>query len=157
MSYSGTLLNNFCSSKTIFPSFYTSQASTDHLLCFKSFKMTSYQSVVNINIIIHFLIGHKAVVSLCTTLPYTKRLPTCSNNGCRRYSVHVEKWHLLLDFSYIWANFGRLLWLCVNIRICIMSEPNLREFENFLESFHNNFWTVLGFFWVPWHITRTMR
>ena len=62
--------NNFCSSKTIIPSFYTSQACTDQPLCFKSFIMTSYQSIVNINIIMKFLIGHKAFVSLCTTLPY---------------------------------------------------------------------------------------
>ena len=58
--------NNFCSSKSIFPSFYTSQASTDQPLCFKSFIAASYQSVVDINIIMKFLIGHKAFVSLCT-------------------------------------------------------------------------------------------
>ena len=63
--------NNFCSSNTIFPSFYTSQASTGQFLCFKIFIMASHQSVVNINIIIKFPIGHKAFVSLCTTLPYT--------------------------------------------------------------------------------------
>ena len=58
--------NNICSSNTIFPSFYTSQASNNQPLCFKSFIMASYQSVVNINIIMKFLIGHKAFVSLCT-------------------------------------------------------------------------------------------
>ena len=62
--------NNFCSSKIIISSFYTSQSSTDQTLCFKSFIMVSYQSVVNINIIMKFLIGHKAFVSLCTTLSY---------------------------------------------------------------------------------------
>ena len=36
----------------------------------KSLIMASYQSVVNINIIMKFLIGHKAFVSLGTTLPY---------------------------------------------------------------------------------------
>ena len=30
--------------------------------------MASYQSVVNINIIMKFLVGHKAIVSLCTTV-----------------------------------------------------------------------------------------
>ena len=41
--------------------------------------MASYQSVVKINIIMKFLIGHKAfclsvyTVSLCTTLPYISR------------------------------------------------------------------------------------
>ena len=62
--------NNFCSSKTIIPPFYTSKASTDQPLCFKSFIIASHQSVVNINIIMKFLIGHKAFVSLCNTLPY---------------------------------------------------------------------------------------
>ena len=33
--------------------------------------MASYQSVVNINIIMKFVIGHQAFVSLCTTLPYS--------------------------------------------------------------------------------------
>ena len=56
--------------KTIIPLFYTSQASTNQPLCFKRFIMASYLSVVNINIIMKFLIGHKAFVSLCTTLPY---------------------------------------------------------------------------------------
>ena len=56
--------------KTIIPSLYTSQASTDQPLCFKSFIIASHQSTVNINIILKFLIGHKAFVSLCTTLPY---------------------------------------------------------------------------------------
>ena len=63
--------NNFCSSKTIIPSFYTSQVSIGQSLCLKSFIMASYQSVVNINIIMKFLRGHKAFVSLCTTLPYS--------------------------------------------------------------------------------------
>ena len=38
--------------------------------------MASYQSVVNINIIMKFLIGHKAFVSLCTTLPYATKPQT---------------------------------------------------------------------------------
>ena len=54
----------------IIPSFYTSQASTDQPLCFKSFIMASYQSVINLNIIMKFLIEHKDFVSLCTTVPY---------------------------------------------------------------------------------------
>ena len=54
--------------KTIIPSFYRSQASTDQPLCFKMFIMASHQSVVNINIIMNFPIGYKAFVSLgvCT-------------------------------------------------------------------------------------------
>ena len=52
--------------KTIIPSFHTSQAATEQPLCFKSFIMASHQSVVNINIITKFPIGHKAFVSLCT-------------------------------------------------------------------------------------------
>ena len=43
--------------------FHSTQAKL--LLCFKIFIMASYQSVVNINIITKFLIGHKAFVSLC--------------------------------------------------------------------------------------------
>ena len=58
--------NNFCSSKVIIPPFYTNQATTDQPVCFKSFIMVSYQSVVNINIIMKFLVGHKPFVSLCT-------------------------------------------------------------------------------------------
>ena len=60
--------NNFCSSKTIIPSFYRSQASTDRPLCFKSFIMASYHTVINIYIIMKFLIGQrpKAFISLCT-------------------------------------------------------------------------------------------
>ena len=62
--------NNFCSSETIISSFYTSQTSTDQPLCYKSFIMASYKSVVNINIMMKFLTAHKAIVSLYTTLPY---------------------------------------------------------------------------------------
>ena len=58
--------NNVYSSKTIIPSFYTSQASSEQHLCFKSFIMASYQSFVNINLIMKFLIEHKDFVSLCT-------------------------------------------------------------------------------------------
>ena len=62
----GTLTVTFAHQKTIIPSFYTSQASSDQPSCLKIFIMASYQSVVNINIIMKFLIGHKAFVSLCT-------------------------------------------------------------------------------------------
>ena len=57
--------NNYCSSETIIPSFYTSQVSTDQPLCFNSLIVASYQSVANVNIIMKFLIGHK---SLCLTV-----------------------------------------------------------------------------------------
>ena len=76
--------NNICSSKTIFPSFYTSQASTEHPLCFKSFIMASYQSVVNINIIMKFLIGHKVFVSLCTLSHWV--LLTLTNKSRRQHA-----------------------------------------------------------------------
>ena len=51
--------SNFCSSKTIIPSFYTSQASTDQPLCFKRLIMASYQSVVNRNIIMELELNGK--------------------------------------------------------------------------------------------------
>ena len=90
--------NNFSSSETIFPSFYTSQASTDQPLCFKSFTVTSYQSVVNINIIMKFLIGHKAFVSLCTlshcVLLSLTHIPLWPHT---HFFDHIRKWRVSPD------------------------------------------------------------
>ena len=60
MAQSGTLPITFANQNQLF------LHSTQAKLLLLSFIMASYKSVVNINIIMKFPIGHKAFVSLCT-------------------------------------------------------------------------------------------
>ena len=72
-----TLPITFAHQKQLFLLSTQAQASTDQPLCFKSLIMATYQSVVNINIIMKVLIGHKAFVSLCT-LSHCTTLSLCT-------------------------------------------------------------------------------
>ena len=69
--------------------------------------MASYQNVGNINIIMKFHIGHKAFISLCTTLPYLYELCQAESGMVAFVKEGAGGWNLFLitvKVNYVLVN-----------------------------------------------------
>ena len=99
----------FCSSKTLIASFYTSQASTDQPLFFKSFIMASHQSVVNINIIMKFPIGQRVFVLLCT-MSHCVLLSLKAPLHGTIYPSIIRQFMKSSEKSYVWREIWQNFW-----------------------------------------------
>ena len=103
------------------PSFYWSAFE------FKKFHMLSYQSVVNINIIMKFLIGHKAFFSLCTL---SRRVPL---------SLTIISWsiHTLKKLVEIFLYFEKFSRMSTELERTSWIRGHVRRSSGSVHSLHN--------------------